>query len=288
MVIYTEKESLKRALSFNKKANELASKNTRVGFVPTMGALHSGHLSLVKKALDENDIVVVSIFVNPTQFDNQADLQKYPRTPQKDISLLQEIHDELIVYTPLISDIYEKEVVSKNYIFGALENEMEGKHRNGHFDGVGTVLSKLFDIVKPDRAYFGQKDFQQLQIVKKLVTIENLPIEVIGCPIVREENGLAMSSRNKRLTPEQFEEATIIYKILTEVREKFTSHSIEKLNKLVSERLLQNPFLELEYFEIADEETLKTVTKKNSSTTYRAFIAAFVGDVRLIDNMALN
>ena len=288
MVIYTEKESLKRALSFDKNADQSAPKNIQIGFVPTMGALHSGHLSLVKKALDENDIVVVSIFVNPTQFDNQTDLQKYPRNLEKDLSLLEDIQDELIVYTPPISDIYEKEVVSKNYIFGALESEMEGKHRNGHFDGVGTVLSKFFDIIKPDKAYFGQKDFQQLQIVKKLVALENLPIEVIGCPIIREENGLAMSSRNKRLTDEQFEEATIIYKLLTEVREKFATHSIEDLNKLVSERLLQNQFVELEYFEIADEETLKTVTQKNSSTTYRAFIAAFIGDVRLIDNMPLN
>lgn len=288
MVIYTEKDSLKRALSLKRSANETAPKNLQLGFVPTMGALHSGHLSLVKKALEENHFVVVSIFVNPTQFDNQTDLHKYPRTLESDLALLEDIQDKLIVYAPAISDIYENEVVSKNYIFGALENEMEGKHRSGHFDGVGTVLSKLFDIVKPDKAYFGQKDFQQLQIVKKLVTLENLPIEIIGCPIIREENGLAMSSRNKRLSEKQFEEATIIYKILNEVREKFISHSIEDLNKLVSERFLRNPLIELEYFEIADEETLKTATQKNSDTSYRAFIAAFIGNVRLIDNMALN
>ena len=245
-------------------------------------------LQSVKKALEENDLVVVSIFVNPTQFNNQTDLQKYPRTPEKDLSLLQEVHDGLIVYIPPISDIYEKEVVSKNYAFGALENEMEGKHRSGHFDGVGTVLSKFFEIVKPDRAYFGQKDFQQLQIVKKLVALENLSIEIIGCPIVREESGLAMSSRNKHLNAEQAEEATIIYKTLTEVRERFNSHSIEDLNKLVAERFLPNSIVELEYFEIADEETLKTAQRKAPSTAYRAFIAAFIGNVRLIDNMALN
>lgn len=288
MVIYTDKESLKRALSFKQDANQLTSKTNRVGFVPTMGALHAGHLSLVKQALEENDTVVVSIFINPTQFNNSVDLEKYPRNPGKDFSLLQDIHDDLIVYTPSISDIYQQDIVSKHYNFGALENEMEGKHRSGHFDGVGTVLSKFFEIVKPDRAYFGQKDFQQLQIVKKLVELENIPVEIIGCPIVREENGLAMSSRNERLNAKQQEEATIIYKTLTEVREKFASHSIDELNKLVAERFLQSPFIELEYFEIADEETLKTAIKKNSSTSYRAFIAAFVGEVRLIDNMALN
>lgn len=288
MVIYSEKDSLKQALSIRKSADKSASKQSQIGFVPTMGALHFGHLSLVRKALEENDIVVVSIFVNPTQFNNASDLEKYPRTIEKDLSLLEDIHKDLIVYTPPINDIYEKEVVSKNYIFGALEKEMEGKHRSGHFDGVGTVLSKFFDIVKPDKAYFGEKDFQQLQIVRKLVAIENLPIEIVGCPIIREKNGLAMSSRNKRLTDQQFEEATIIFKTLTEVREKFATLSLNELNKLVSERLLQNPFIKLEYFEIADEETLKTAVQKNSNTTYRAFIAAFVGDVRLIDNMALN
>lgn len=285
MVLYSEKDSLKRALSIRKTAVGSA---IQIGFVPTMGALHPGHLSLVKKALKENDIVVVSIFVNPTQFDNAGDLDQYPRTVEKDLSLLEDIHKDLIVYTPPIHDIYETEVVSKNYVFGALEKEMEGKHRSGHFDGVGTVLSKFFDIVQPDRAYFGQKDFQQLQIVKKLVALENLPIEIIGCPIVREENGLAMSSRNKRLTAQQFEEATIIYKTLSEVREKFATHSLNELNLLVSERLLQNPVVKLEYFEIADEETLKTAVQKNPDTAYRAFIAAFIGDVRLIDNMALN
>ncbi len=290
MIIYTEKESLIQALSLHKNAGKLVSKNIKnqIGFVPTMGALHTGHLSLVEKALEENDIVVVSIFVNPTQFNNQADLQKYPRTPEKDLLLLQHVHDGLIVYIPPISDIYQENVVSKNYAFGALENEMEGKHRQGHFDGVGTVLSKFFDIIKPDKAYFGQKDFQQLQIVKKLVALENLPVEIIGCPIVREASGLAMSSRNKRLTDKQAEEATIIYQILTEVREKFAYSSIDELNKLVSERFLKNPFIELEYFEIADEESLKTASQKNPATSYRAFIAAFIGEIRLIDNMPLN
>lgn len=288
MVTFTEKESLKRALSTYKNADASAKNNHRVGFVPTMGALHEGHLSLVKKALTENDLVVVSIFVNPTQFDNQNDLNKYPRTLEKDLSILEEVSEDIFIYTPSVSDIYGDNITSSKYAFGSLENEMEGKHRQGHFDGVGTVLSRLFDIIKPNRAYFGQKDYQQLQIVKKLVALENIPVDVIGCPIVREENGVAMSSRNKRLNDKQFEDATIIYKVLSEIREKFSSHSIEELNHLVAERFLQNPSVELEYFEIADENTLKTATTKDSSISYRAFIAAFVGDIRLIDNMPLN
>jgi pantoate--beta-alanine ligase len=178
--------------------------------------------------------------------------------------------------------------VAKNYRFGGLENEMEGKHRKGHFDGVGTILNIFFRIIRPDRAYFGEKDFQQLQIVKKLVAIEKLPVEIVGCPIVREENGLAMSSRNKRLSPKQFEEASIIFKTLNEVKEKFGSLSISQLNQLVAERFLKSSYLNLEYFEIANEKTLKTAKRKNKASKYRAFIAAFTGEVRLIDNMPLN
>ncbi|MDC8002157.1 pantoate--beta-alanine ligase [Aequorivita todarodis] len=281
MVIYTQKETLVQALSST-------SKNDKIGFVPTMGALHQGHISLVKKALSENDLVVVSIFVNPTQFNNKADLQKYPRTPNDDISLLKNLEEEIIVYLPEVSDLYDTSVSAKKYNFGGLENEMEGKHRNGHFDGVGTIVSKLLRIVKPNTAYFGEKDFQQLQIVKKLVSIEKLPVKIVGCPILREQNGLAMSSRNKRLSAKLFEEAALIYKTLKEVREKFSSKSIAELNALVAERFLQNPHLNLEYFEIAEEKTLKTAKRKNKGSKYRAFIAAFAGEVRLIDNMPLN
>ncbi len=281
MVIYTQKETLVQALSS-------AKKNDKIGFVPTMGALHKGHISLVMKALSENDVVVVSIFVNPTQFNNSADLQTYPRTPEDDIFLLKNLKGEVIVYLPEVSDLYEDTVSAKTYNFGGLENEMEGKHRKGHFDGVGTIVSKLLKIVKPHTAYFGEKDFQQLQIVKKLVSIENLPVKILGCPILRETNGLAMSSRNKRLSTKKIEEATIIYKTLKEVQEKFSSTPIADLNALVAERFLQNPHLKLEYFEIANEKTLKTAKLKNKGSKYRAFIAAFSGEVRLIDNMPLN
>ncbi|MEM0517916.1 MULTISPECIES: pantoate--beta-alanine ligase [Aequorivita] len=281
MVVFTQKETLVKALSSEYK-------NDKIGFVPTMGALHKGHISLVAKALSENSLVVVSIFVNPTQFNNTADLKKYPRTPEDDIMLLKSLNEDIIVYLPEISDLYEETVTAKKYNFGALENEMEGKHRKGHFDGVGTIVSKLLKIVKPASAYFGEKDFQQLQIVKKLIEIENLPVKIIGCPILREENGLAMSSRNKRLNKIQYDEAAIIYKILKEVREKFESTTIADLNSLVAERFLQNPNLKLEYFEIADEETLKTATHKNEGLKYRAFMAVFAGKVRLIDNISLN
>ncbi len=281
MVVYTQKETLVQALSSAKKIG-------KIGFVPTMGALHNGHISLVNKALGENNLVVVSIFVNPTQFNNNADLQKYPRTPDDDISLLKKLKGEIIVYLPEVSDLYEDAVSAKHYSFGGLENEMEGKHRKGHFDGVGTIVSKLIKIVKPDTAYFGEKDFQQLQIVKKLVSIENLPVKIVGCPILREKNGLAMSSRNKRLSPKQFEEAVLIYKTLKEVQKNFSSTSIADLNVMVAERFLQNPHLKLEYFEIANEKTLKTAKRKNKGSKYRAFIAAFAGEVRLIDNMPLN
>lgn len=281
MVIHTQKETLVQALSST-------ANNDKIGFVPTMGALHKGHISLVKKALSENDLVVVSIFVNPTQFNNTADLAKYPRTPKDDISLLKNLKGDVIVYLPEVSDLYDDSVSSKKYNFGGLENEMEGKHRKGHFDGVGTIVSKLLKIVKPNIAYFGEKDFQQLQIVKKLVSIEKIPVKIVGCPILREKNGLAMSSRNKRLNAQQFEEVTIIYKTLHEVREKFSSKSIAQLNALVAERFLQNPHLNLEYFEIANEKTLKTAKRKSKDSKYRAFIAAFAGEVRLIDNMPLN
>lgn len=288
MVIYTQKEFLTQALS-STNINELETgKNDKIGFVPTMGALHKGHISLIKRALDENNVVVVSIFVNPTQFDNNTDLQKYPRTPQDDISLLEDINGEIIVYIPKVSDLYDSVVSAKNYNFQGLENEMEGKHRNGHFDGVGTILDKFFKIIKPDTAYFGEKDFQQLQIVRKLVEVENIPVKIIGCPILREENGLAMSSRNKRLSKKHFKESALIYKVLQEVRDKFSSTSLEDLNKLVAERFLQNSVLNLEYFEIANEKTLKTAQQKNKDAKYRAFIAAFAGEVRLIDNISLN
>lgn len=282
MKIYHKSETLKKEL------DPFLKNNKKVGFVPTMGALHMGHISLVERALQENDCVVVSIFVNPTQFNNTEDLEKYPKTLENDVALLKNLNKNIIVFNPNASDLYKNNIASKKYRFSGLEHEMEGKHREGHFDGVGTVLNLLFRIVSPTFAYFGEKDFQQLQVVKKLVEIESLPVSIVGCVIVREKNGLAMSSRNKRLTKAQKNEAAIIHKTLTEVAKKFKSHSISELNTFVLDTFKKYPDLKLEYFEIANVKTLKTAKHKRKNNRYRAFIAIFSGSVRLIDNIALN
>ena len=274
--------------ALNKTLLRVWESNISIGLVPTMGALHEGHLALVKRALAENELAVVSIFVNPTQFNNAGDLEKYPRTLETDIARLKTVSPNILVFNPPASDLYDGNVVSTPYNFGGLENEMEGKHRTGHFDGVGTVLNLLFRTVKPTRAYFGEKDFQQLQIVRKLVEIESLPVEVVGCDIVREPNGVAMSSRNKRLTKVQFEAASLISETLSEVKEHFDNLSIPKLEALAHSRFEDHPILRLEYFEIANTRTLKTAKRKRKGNTYRAFTAVFAGEVRLIDNMALN
>lgn len=261
---------------------------TSIGFVPTMGALHKGHISLVERALKENTLVVVSIFVNPTQFDNEGDLTKYPRTLEADAQLLSQTSKNILIFAPTPSEIYGKKVTSKQYDFGKLAKEMEGKHRNGHFDGVGTVLNHLFRIIEPDRAYFGEKDFQQLQIVKKLVVLENLPVTVVGCPILREKDGLAMSSRNKRLTEEQRTNAVFIAEILKTIQQQFQEKTIETLTQFAEKAFGENEHLTLEYFEIANIKNLKTAKNKKEGKKYRAFIAAYAGEIRLIDTMALN
>ncbi len=281
MLTFTEKKSLMQHLA------KLQNQQLSIGFVPTMGALHIGHLSLVEKSVADNDITVVSIFVNPTQFDNPADLEKYPKNIEKDISLLKPHDSKLIVFTPSINNIYENGLTSESYFFDNLENEMEGKHRKGHFDGVATVVSKLFEIINPNKAYFGEKDFQQLQIVRKMVQQNGMKVSIVNCPIVRENNGLAMSSRNERLSAEERKNAAIIYQILTEVKENFNSKNIQELNELVTERFLSQSNMKLEYFQIADEETLQSIKIKESNKRYRAFIAVFIGGVRLIDNIAL-
>lgn len=264
-----------------------AQRVSTVGFVPTMGALHDGHLSLVKKALAENELCVVSIFVNPTQFDNPDDLKKYPRTLQIDADLLKTVSDSIIIYSPHAADLYGTEVKSTHFNFGPIAKEMEGAFRHGHFDGVGTIVSLLFDAVQPSAAYFGEKDFQQLQIINKLVQIKNYDIRIVGCEIIRESNGLARSSRNTRLSKEQFDAAGLIYKTLKEVKQKWNSSSISNLNEYVKAVFEQHHGLALEYFVIANEVTLKTAKRKRATNTYRAFIVVFAGEVRLIDNLGL-
>lgn len=260
----------------------------KIGFAPTMGALHDGHLSLYEMAKQQNDLVISSIFVNPTQFNNSNDLEKYPRTLDFDIKQLENCGNVDALYTPQIKDIYPEATESKHYDFGGIETEMEGKFRVGHFDGVGTVVEELFRQVKPDNAYFGEKDFQQLAIIKKLVKNLNLPIKIHGVPIFRNKDGLALSSRNERLTSHQKKEATILYNTLIQVNHWFRIISIPEINKRVEDIFKKEKEMALEYFTIADEETLKETDFFYKDKNYRAFLVVNVGDVRLIDNMHLD
>ena len=261
-------------------------KGTSIGFVPTMGALHQGHISLVEKAKKENDIVVVSIFVNPTQFDREEDLVNYPKTIDSDLSLLKAVFCDL-VFTPTAEEIYANKIQSANFNFDGLEHQMEGKFRQGHFDGVGTIVKRLFEIVTPTKAYFGEKDYQQLQIIRKMVHKSQLFVKIIPCDIFRETDGLAMSSRNTRLTNEHRKVAPFIYKTLKQAKIKFGTENALKVIKWVENEFKKEPLLELEYFEIADEETLLPIKTKNEKQKYRAFIAVFAGNIRLIDNISL-
>ena len=282
MLIFKTEKDLKRHLQ-----SSIAKPQT-IGFVPTMGALHKGHLSLIEKSISENNVTVMSIFVNPTQFNNVADLENYPRMLSADVEKLKHVSSDIIVFAPSVDEIYQGNTKSTHFDFDGLENEMEGKHRPGHFDGVGTIVKRLFEIVEPNNAYFGEKDFQQLQIVKKMVEKTKLNVTIKGQPIFREDNGLAMSSRNERLSIAHRENASFIYKILKEVASRFSTEDIANLTIWVENQFKNKPDFKLEYFEIADEASLKTSTKKESNKKYRAFIAVFMNDVRLIDTISLN
>jgi len=266
----------------------VTNSKTSIGFVPTMGALHKGHLSLLKTALEQNSVVVISIFVNPTQFNNPEDLAKYPRTLDTDVEKIKTVSSEIIVYAPSVNDIYEGKTISQHFNYDGIENQMEGKFRPGHFDGVGTIVKRLFEIVQPTHAYFGEKDFQQLQIVKKLVSKYNIPVKVIGCPIYRETNGLAMSSRNERLSKTEREKAELIFETLNHAKQLFGTKSAKEVSQWVTNAFAKQQLFELEYFQIADEETLLPCVRKTKSKKYRAFIAVFVNNIRLIDTISLN
>lgn len=270
----------------NSHISDLKSKGFTIGLVPTMGALHQGHLSLIESAKKDNDIVVVSIFVNPTQFNNPADLEKYPRTLEEDLAKLKSVDCDM-VFTPSADEMYDKDEVAEIFDFEGLDKEMEGKFRDNHFNGVGTIIKKLFHLIQPNNAYFGEKDFQQLQIIKKLVTITQQPVRVIGCPIHRESDGLARSSRNMRLTKEHRSSAPFIYQIMIKAKEMIQTHPPQEIERWVENRFKNHPNLVLEYFTIANEKDLKTVSSFNNTDKYRAFIAVFAGDIRLIDNIAL-
>ncbi len=266
----------------------IASTKTTIGFVPTMGALHAGHLSLLAESIKNNAFTVISIFVNPTQFNNPEDLEKYPRTLEADLQKIESVSAEILVFTPSVSDIYQEDTKSSHFEFGGLENQMEGKFRPGHFDGVGTIVKRLFEIVQPTNAYFGEKDFQQLQIIRKMVSQLHMPVNIVACPIYRAKSGLAMSSRNERLSAEEKEEAAEIYKILQMAKSQFKQKSALEISNWVQKAISTNPDFKLEYFEIADEESLLTCRRKNNNKKYRAFIAVFLNNVRLIDTIALN
>ena len=251
-----------------------------------MGALHIGHLSLLEESNKNNNISVVTIFVNPTQFNKTEDLINYPKTLENDLQLLQSVNCD-IVFIPSVDEIYADNVNSKSYSFDGIEHQMEGEFREGHFDGVATIVQAFFEIVKPNNSYFGEKDFQQLQIVKKMAEKENLPVNVVGCAIYRENDGLAMSSRNARLTKEQRAAAPLIYQILNKANDLINSQKIKEIYTFVKEEFNKNNLLELEYFTIAEEESLLGVTFFESDKKYRAFIAVNAGNVRLIDNISL-
>lgn len=281
MLVFQTQNALQIEL---KKAQNQSKK---IGFVPTMGALHKGHLSLLEESLSENEITVLSIFVNPTQFNNADDLKKYPRTLEKDVELVKKLNKNILIYAPSVSDIYEGNTISASFDYDGLEHQMEGKHRPGHFDGVGTIVKKLFEIVKPTHAYFGEKDFQQLQIVRKLAAKHKIPVNIIPCEIYREPSGLAMSSRNERLSEKARIESELIHKILLEAKEKFMLKSALEVSQFVVREFKKHKNFTLEYFEIADEETLLTCKRKIKNKKYRGFIAVFIEDIRLIDNISL-
>ena len=257
----------------------------KVGFVPTMGALHEGHISLINRAKKENDIVVCSVFVNPIQFNNSADLEKYPRTPEKDIEKLEQAGCDA-VFMPTAEEMYPNKV-EDHYDFGDIEHVMEGACRPGHFNGVAIVVRKLFEIVNPNKAYFGEKDFQQLAIIKKMVRDLNMNLEIVPCPIVREIDGLAMSSRNVRLNEAERAIAPKIFATLNEAISKKDALSPSEMKKYTLDKYAEIKEFDVEYVEITDEINLKSLENWNECDHARIFVALQLGPVRLIDNVRI-
>ena len=280
-MIFTEQKTL------HSLVESLKNQGKSIGLVPTMGALHQGHLSLIKKAAEENDTVVVSIFVNPTQFNNPTDLEKYPRPLQADAQLIADLNKDVLIYAPAVADIYGTEVTAQQFDFGGLDKVMEGTSRPGHFDGVGTIVKKLFEIVLPTRAYFGEKDYQQLLIIKRMVEQTGLPVSIVPCPIVRNAEGLALSSRNALLSEAMKQRATFIYRTLVAAKERFGTHTPAEVEAWVSDIFARETDFELEYFTITDADNLLHATEKEAGKRYRAFIVVYAEGVRLIDNIEL-
>lgn len=268
------------------KITELKQKGLTIGFVPTMGALHLGHISLINTSKSQTDVTVCSIFVNPTQFNNQSDLKHYPRTPEADIKLLEDAGCD-ILYMPEVNDVYPENDTRK-FDFGYLDTILEGAMRPNHFNGVGQVVSILLDGVKPHKAFFGSKDYQQVMVVKSLVKQLNLNVEIIACPILREADGLAMSSRNTRLSADERKIATFIPQWLQEAIVIAKENGIDAAKQFISQKVSKVPEMKLDYYEVCNAETLEPVTEFKPNQNYISLIAVFVGEVRLIDNVLIS
>lgn len=253
-----------------------------------MGALHKGHISLVERSIKENDYSIVSIFINPAQFNNKMDLKSYPKNLTKDCNYLDSISSDIIIFAPEINDIYDNNLSVKKFNFYGLDKFMEGKYRKGHFNGVATIVSHLFNIVKPNNAYFGDKDFQQLRIIQQLVIDNNIPVNVIGCETIREKDGLALSSRNIKLSKHYRKIASKVYEVINYARINFASMSFVEIYTYVNKFFDNISEIELEYFTIAESKFLQPVKEKIKNKQYRAFIAVKLDGVRLTDNMILN
>ena len=273
-----------RVYSSHKELLKSVKHKLSVGLVPTMGSLHEGHLSLIEKAYSENDEVIVSIYVNPTQFNDKDDLKKYPRNIKEDLKKVNRF-ENVIVYTPENNDLYQKNESSKQYDFGSFTNLMEGKHRPGHFDGVATIIEKLFKIFNPDNAYFGEKDFQQLLLIKTLTEQLDIDTNVVGCETIREPDGLAMSSRNKLMSYKERKSAKEIIKLLLWAKEVYPKLDFIQIRDEIKNRSKLIDSFKLEYFEIMNLEEFSSISKKNNEI--RAFIACRIGNIRLIDNIKL-
>ncbi len=281
MLIIRKKEELVEKIKLFRD-----QKRGSVGFVPTMGFLHSGHGKLIEKSLEQNELTVCDIFINPLQFNDRKDFENYPQDIEKDILFLENIECD-ILYLPSHNDLYPPGHIARQYNFGGLEQVMEGKFRPGHFRGVAEVVRILFEIVKPDKAYFGEKDFQQLRIIEEMVIQYGYTVEIVHCPIIREHDGLAMSSRNARLTEQERNSASFIYQQLQWSVQNYSAHSPAQLKQKVSQAFKDHSLFRLEYVECADKDTLQQINSWNDAISARMFIAAYLGKVRLIDNMIL-
>jgi len=268
----------------NLALQSIRCKGDSIGFVPTMGALHEGHATLIRQSIAENECTVVSLFVNPTQFNNRNDLLLYPRTPEVDEQLLQELGVN-ILFAPSVEEVYP-EPDNRVFDFGILDKVMEGRYRPGHFNGVAQVVSRLFSFVQPDKAYFGEKDFQQLSIVREMTAMLHIPVEIVGVPIVREKSGLAMSSRNQRLSLAEQEQASQIYHVLCESLLKKRDNAPHEIASWVVQEINNVPGLRVEYYEIVDGYSLQPLTTWGESDWPVGCIAVYCGEVRLIDNIS--